>query len=342
MLIKLYVTVNNTHDVLARYSQVRVYRSATVSGVYTEITDADTRIRLQPGVSIYPFFDESGASTYWYKTDFFNPQTLDASSQSDPSLGDDSVVLSGIMSIDELKEVYLFGVDLTSDDGTPYPDRMFEFSIRAAIGWVEDVLDLDVRPTDRVERYDYEQRQFSEWGFLQLDHYPCLDWDVSNHYVKMFWPSAAEAYTFPSEWVRLEKQAGQINLVPTSGSIAQALIVSGALLPTVLSRVPWVPRALEVSYASGFDLGSLPYEIRALIGMRACFPILNTAGDLIAGAGIASYSLGVDSLSQSINTTSSATNSGYGARLVQFTRELKEQVPVIRRRYKNIGLGVLA
>lgn len=342
MLIKLYVVVNNPADIMDRYTHIRIWRSTTgINGTYTEITTIATRIKLVVGVTTYTYYDENGETTYWYKSEYYNNVTGATSQQSDPQLGDDSEVLAGIMTVEELKNVFLVGVDLTDDSGAPFPDIMYEFGIRAAIAWAEHVLDLDLRPTTNTERYPYDQQQFQNaWGYIQLDRYPCLAWDSTVHSVKMYWPSSDEAYTFPNDWVRLERGSGQINLIPTSGSIGSALMVSGAILPTVLSRYPYLPRTIEVVYGSGFEAGAVPYDIRHIIGMKACFPIFNTAGDLVAGAGIASYSLGVDGLSQSINTTSSSTNSGYGARILQYEREIKQQIPVIKRYYKNVGLAV--
>ena len=341
MLIKLYVTISDVAEVAKLYNKVRIWRATSVNGTYAQITTAATRIQINPGISTYTYYDESGEATYWYKTDFWNETTDDSSELSDPVLGDDAEVLTGIMTVEELKSIFLTGVDLTDDAGNPYPDIMFEFGIRAAIAWAETVLDLDLRPTTRTERYPYDRDQWKNaWGYLQLDKYPCLDWDTTVHYVKMFWPSSDEAFEFPSDWVRLEKGAGQINLIPTSASIGGALLVGGAILPTLLNRYGMLPRTIEVKYGSGFAAGAIPYDIRYIIGLKAIRPILDVAGDLVAGAGIAGFSLSVDGLSQSVNTTSSSTNAGYGARIISAERELKQQVPLIKRFYKNVGLAM--
>lgn len=84
----------------------------------------------------------------------------------------------------------------------------------------------------------------------------------------------------------------------------------------------------------------IPADILHLIGMyAACFP-LNIAGDLIAGAGIASRSTSVDGLSSSVGTTASATNSGYGSRILIYVSEIKRLLPVVRRRYHGFSLRV--
>ena len=67
--------------------------------------------------------------------------------------------------------------------------------------------------------------------------------------------------------------------------------------------------------------------------MRASLGVLDIAGDLVAGAGIASISIGVPGLNQSIGTTSSATNSGYGARIKSYSERMKEALPLLKRYY---------
>lgn len=87
-----------------------------------------------------------------------------------------------------------------------------------------------------------------------------------------------------------------------------------------------------------WTLSTIPDDLRECIGLRASMLALDVAGDLIIGAGIASQSTSMDGLSQSIGSTSSATNSGYGARVLQFERELKLIMPALRGKYRMPGL----
>jgi hypothetical protein len=80
--------------------------------------------------------------------------------------------------------------------------------------------------------------------------------------------------------------------------------------------------------------------IRDIIGMKAAMGPLNIAGDLIAGAGIASKSISLDGLSQSISTTSSATNAGYGSRIIQYTKQIDGMMEGMRERYQGINMVV--
>ena len=333
--IKLFVSLNNISSLLERYDSIEIHRCATYDGTYAEITTSATRPRMEPGKSLYIYYDESGSPASWYKTRLIS-RTGSSTEFSEPSRGDETDTLASIMTVDELKAIYLTGVDLTDDKGNPFPDIMFDFAIRAAIHRAEIVLDLECRPTWHDDRYDFDAQLWQAWGIIHLNHNPVIQVD----YVKMYWPSANDPYEFPDEWIRLNRDGGYLTLVPTSGTLTQAMSISGVYMPIMLSRVPFIPEALNVRYQSGFAIGTLPYQIREMIGKMACFPILNTAGDLIAGAGIANFSISMDGLSQSIGTTSSATNSGYGARLTQFTKELKDQIPDLRRYYKGAGLRV--
>ncbi len=76
------------------------------------------------------------------------------------------------------------------------------------------------------------------------------------------------------------------------------------------------------------------------ISILASLPILDTAGDLIIGAGISNQSLSIDGLSQSIGTTSGVENSGYGARATQYRKRLEQLDHDIRRRYRTLNMAI--
>lgn len=77
------------------------------------------------------------------------------------------------------------------------------------------------------------------------------------------------------------------------------------------------------------------------IGLTAALLPLDTAGDLILGAGISSQSISIDGLSQSISSTSGVENSGYGARAVQYGKRLEKIVKSIKRRYRAHSMMVV-
>jgi hypothetical protein len=337
-VIKLKIQVDELDNVLTKFDRIKVYRSTTgISGPFVELTVAATRLILIQGQTQYIYDDVAGEITYYYKTSYFNSVTALESDLSAPELGDDPAT-NNILTVQELKDIFLFGVDLTNDAGEPFPDIMFEWGIRQAIEYVQRMLDIKIRPTDIVERYDYYVNDYSNWTFIRLRQSPILQ--VNS--VKVKWPSNNTVIDFPPEWIQVRKDEGQVNIVPTSGTLSQVLLTAGgSFLPLLASGQDFVPDILEVDYKAGFAEGQVPAEIREVIGMYASLGPFNVAGDLIAGAGIASSSIGIDGLSQSISTTSSATNAGYGARIIQYLKLIKERIPVLQRYYKGIRFTAL-
>lgn len=74
------------------------------------------------------------------------------------------------------------------------------------------------------------------------------------------------------------------------------------------------------------------------VGLVASLLPLDTAGDLIIGAGISSQSLSMDGLSQSISTTSGVENSGYGARAVQYGKRIEKITKTLTRHYRPVSM----
>lgn len=329
------ININNLADVLSVFNQIKVFRSDTLDAEgepnnFVEITTPTTRINIQPDRPIYTFIDDNanlGAVTSQYTISYFNTTSLQESSQSAPSLGVPSPALD-ILSIDELKSIFLFGVDLTDDAGNPYPDALFAFYIESAVQFTKDRLDIELLPTIRLdERHDFYKQDYNKYVWIKTDLVPI----ISVQKVRLVLPTNVAVQDYDLDSIHVHKEAGQIEIVPGSGQIT--LGQTGAFLPLVFGGQDYLPQALRIDYTVGFEDKKIPADILEVIGMLASYGPFGIAGDLLVGAGIASTSLSLDGLSQTINTTSSATNSGYGARLVQYKGQLKEMWPVLYNRY---------
>lgn len=338
-LLLLQLPVPNVEQVIQLYDQIKVYRCDTgPAGTYAEITNVDTRIRLERSLTVYSIHDTTGTVTSWYKTSYFNSKSSVETALSGPRQAYDDRRDANILTVQQLKDIYLFGVNLTDDNAVPYPDSVFELGIRAAIDHVEREVGINIRKTVVThERYDYYRRDYQEWVTLQLRKTPV----ISVEAMRVMWPSDTLVMTFDPSWLRL-RPSGQLNVVPMAGTLSQVLLtVGGSFLPFIAVGRDWVPDIFDIDYTCGFEEGQVPPLVRDAVGMYASFAPLNLAGDLIAGAGIASQSLSMDGLSQSISTTSSATNAGYGARLVQYRQQLRDLIPQLRRTYQGIGFVAL-
>ena len=86
---------------------------------------------------------------------------------------------------------------------------------------------------------------------------------------------------------------------------------------------------------------NLPAHLKELIYKKAVIGILQVWGDLILGAGIASSSISIDGLSQSIGTTQSAMFGGASARCEEYRKDIEALIPVLRQKYGGIRMTVV-
>ncbi len=334
-VVKLDVTDENIETVVTMgYDRLMVERSTDGGLTYSEISVPSERPLLDPTNPTIVFYDRSGNENYYYRYRYRN--TKDGT-MSNPSAGviGEGLMIRQFLTVEQLKARYFFGVNLTDDQGNELPDATFAHFILQAIRWLEHQIDIPILPTSFIDDHDYHREAYGMFNFLQLDNYPVL----SVEEFRVQYPSGQTVIIYPEEWIRLNKEKGQLQAVPTAGTLSEFLIgAGGSFLPAIYNGMQYLPHLFRVYYTAGFEEGKVPANIVDVIGMFASFGPLNVFGDLIAGAGIANISLSMDGLSQTIGTTSSATNSGYGARLLQYQKQIKEQIPLLRRYYKGVRM----
>lgn len=339
------------------FDEIKVERSTTnEAGPFVEVTNAENRLPLVASQFDYFYTDEDGSAEYWYRFRLFNStsQTDDAPSGAAP--GEPDAALD-ILSIEELKTFYLFGIDLTDDRGVEMPDKLFAHYIKVAVDQLETRIQIKIkRQVYTQERHDFIRDDYDKYIWTHLHHYPV----ISIEDVRLVLPGEQVVQVFEKEWFHPERHSGQLQLVPGTGTAGSILLgASGAWIPFIYGNNKFIPDAFRVSYTAGFgrppnssidfpigsnppsasnidpDFDTVPQLIKDAVGKMASFGPFNIAGDLLGGAGIASQSIGIDGLSQSFATTSSATNAGFGARLIQYQKELKEDIAQLRRTYSN-------
>jgi len=261
---------------------------------------------------------------------------------------------------------YLFGINLTAN-GLPYPDEMFQAALETGVAILETELDITLRPVefyggevtdadfathvnlpqtmrDAQGRYGPERHDWygpDLWGTLRLRRRPIRRPPSIIHAI---YPGNDQpVFTFPESWILLrDPLGGVVDIVAAVGSIPSSLLGSGSSVDWYINaRGRSFPGLLRVYYEAGWDAGEIPADLIHAAYLIASFNILNPAGDLILGAGIASTSLSFGGLSQSTNTTSSATNAGFGSRIIQYQKDLKATLPRLKQKYHGLSLGMV-
>lgn len=313
-----------------------------------------------------------------------------------------------LLTADWLKDTFLLGIDLTLDDGSAYPDVIYEQSLRGAVAYIEHELGIVIdKRAFTGERHDALDINRDSWWSFRLDRRPVLSF---QKWTLQF--GSYDPVEMPVRWLQLlSKESGQVHLIPSQDQLGSFLYSAGVplIMGGFISPYRYIPGYFGFNYTAGFDarsgtatildgqtdvtvtfdsdvvesyyaaalsgataLGNLsivddsptgftlraataasgdqvvswsittvPRDIVHLIGLRAAMLPLDIAGDLIAGAGVANISIGADGVHQSLGTTSSATNSGYGARRQAFEREVRARLPALRAKYRQLGFGVV-
>jgi len=307
-----------------------------------------------------------------------------------------------------LKETFLLGIDLTLDDGTAYPDTIFEQSILGAVAYLEHELGIVIEKREiSGERHDaLDINKDSWWGF-RIDQRPVLEF--TSWYLQF---GSFDPVSMPLRWLQLLSPiSGQVSLIPSQDQLGSFLYSAGVplLMGGFMTPYHYLPGYFSFSYTAGFDMRSgtatipsgqtevsvtlptavvepfqksvlsgatalgtlsisdkttttfkiksavaasgdqvvtwgittVPSDIMHCIGLKAALLPIDIAGDLIAGAGVANLSIGADGIHQSLGTTASATNAGFGARRKSYERELKALLPALRAKYKTINFAAI-
>lgn len=241
------------------------------------------------------------------------------------------MALTDLITKQWLIDRYLVGVDLTDDQGNPFPDAVFTSQILSAISWIEGELQIVLDPvTVTNEKHDDSEGMFMWPNFGPIDLRKRPVRSITGCTVA--WGNN-QSQALPVEWLNMSGEApdfqGEMVIIPTSQA------------PTIVSSygLPWgfrdvSPLWYRISYTAGYAApGDVDPAILDVIGLRAAMLALDIAGNLIAGAGIANKSVSLDSLSTSVGTTSSATNSGYGSTIISYRDRIKAILPTLRSKY---------
>jgi hypothetical protein len=339
-VITLKIVVANLETVQRTFNQIKIYRSITgIEGVYSEITGPSSRIALETGKMVYEYTDQAGAAGYYYKSSYFHSVSLLESSLSAAQQGEGDFALD-IVSVAELKTNYLYGLDLTDDQGNEMPDLLFEWFIKSAVSWMEHRLQIPLRPKPVTsELHDYYVEDFRQYIWIKTKDYPILDVDELRIVIPGVGGTVLQQ--FGRENLHVEKEAGHVQVVPGTTGAGMVMMGSGVpWVPNMFGSRRFIPGAFQIDYTAGFESGEIPMVLRDAIAKQASFGPLNPLGDLLGGAGIASQNLSIDGLSQGYTTTSSATMAGYGARLFQYEKELKAVIPTLEKWYKGLRMVV--
>jgi hypothetical protein len=235
---------------------------------------------------------------------------------------------------------YFFGVKLTTSDGRTLGHNDIAFFIRAAMEQYEGFLNLKLKKQVIRETLHYSLNDYVAWGYLPTT-FPVICIKSLTGFI-----GQVKQVEWPKEWLSIKKDNlnslahRNIYIVPSVGTVEYSSMVYNGIIP----NSGWmgsssIPNYWEVVYVTSFD--KIPADILDAIGKLASLNAFIQLGDLILGPGIASTSLGIDGLSQSISSTASSGKSIYSARIDQYLKELETSAPLLKAKYNGMILSSL-
>lgn len=200
------------------YNKVKLFKGST-SDVTSHTEMSNSPYNLRPDVVYTYVNDETGTTTDFYSYQYTNTTTSAVGTQ---TLYVDSSY-DTVLTVQQLLDWFLYGIDLTDEDGNAFPTSMYEFAIKSAVDALEKMLDIVIKPTSIFEYQDFHAQDYRDFAFIQLNHWPV----VSVEQIRIKYPTATSDILFPREWYQFRTERGQVHLLPTSGTLSTILLGRG-------------------------------------------------------------------------------------------------------------------
>ncbi len=325
-VLDITLPVPNAAALVGDYDRVVLYRSAGQGQPFIELTNPSNRPRLSADQVLYTFTDPSGRPDYLYAAGLLNTQSGAVGPMGEATPGSGDVALS-ILSIQDLKIRYLFGLPLADRRGNPLPDAYFAFVIRSAVASLERELDICLTPTViQNEKQHYRTPIAENKPIVVYTHRVPVQ---SVQALRLKLPVSRTPVNVPVDWLTVAEDFGSIYIYPQT-SLAQFIAPFPGFAMGLQSWADFFPNGWQVDYVAGFPRGKVPPDILDALGMMAAIGPLAVMGDLILPPGVGSTSLGIDGLSQSISG-----KGGFADRINSYLQALASAMSSLRMRYRG-------
>lgn len=243
---------------------------------------------------------------------------------------------STIMTPDDIKNNFLYGIPMTNYLGQKLTDDNIRFHIDSATDWLERELQISVRQRYwQQERHDYVATDYYNFGTIRLNHVPLLK--VTQYLV--IYPDTGQTTAYPLDWVQTDAEGitGEIQLVPGTGSANAFVIGMGnTLLPLIFRTSDYLPDLFKISYISGFPNNKVPSNILQVIGKKVAIDLLLQVSNALLAQGTVGQSLSIDGMSQSTQKLPFI----YMGQIQMLQKQIDAEVSTLRSYYNGLRMSV--
>jgi hypothetical protein len=248
-----------------------------------------------------------------------------------------------VLSPAELRDLYLYGINLKSKDGSELPVSTWEMKIKSAQQELEKFLAIKLVRQIIIEKLTYFQDDYLNSLPIMITSFPVFKTVRLLGYL-----NGVEQIKYPVEWCNQyegpdQGQNRRISLVPSGSATSAAtnVVLLGVMAQLGIRALNLVPNYWTAAYLTGYTPDYLPADMLDVVGKLAAIQILSIYGDLVLSPGLSGFSLSIDGLSQSLNTPISGQNAAFGGRIKQYTQDIITTLQRLERTYKGINFATL-
>lgn len=240
----------------------------------------------------------------------------------------------------ELRDLYFYGINIKSKDGTEISEETWKSYILAAQQYIERLLNIKFKPQIIEEDQSYQRDEFMAFGFIRCTYPVVKSLGLDG------WLATVKQITYPNTWLASRKTSDGITyfrnmyILPNQGSATTtstgSLIYNGIIPYLGILGYNSIPDYWTIRYGTGYT--KIPIDLLNVVGMMACIIPFGVLGDLTRNMpGLTSQSIGIDGLSQS----TSGDNNSFKYRIDQYTKQVQEYLKNLKGYYKGLSIATM-
>lgn len=210
-----------------------------------------------------------------------------------------------IISPTELRENYLFGVPVCTNDGRKLNNQTIKQQITVAQKRIENLFSVKINRQVIEESKDFVLQEWNVWGYVKSTYLISYPDDLKGFI------NSAQQVNYPKEWLSIKKTEQvaiwrNLYIIPNSASVNGAtmtqnsMVFNGIVPHLYYYGKSFLPNYWRLKYITGWRADEIPDDLVDLINKLAAVFTLAIIGNFLYGVGIASWNVSLDGVSQSI------------------------------------------
>lgn len=249
-----------------------------------------------------------------------------------------------IISPSELRESYLFGIPVCTNDGRKISPATIKQQIQAAQKRIENLFSIRLARQVICESKDFVRTEWSVWGYVKST------FPIANPIKLLGYIGETKQVTYPKEWLSVKHTESvavwrNLYMVPNSASVHGATMSSHSLIYNGVTPhigyygKNYIPNYWRLKYITGWKAVEIPDDLMDIVNKLAAINVLAILGSYIYGV-FSSISVSLDGVSQNFPLR----NGKYGLfsdRIEMYREDINNLIETMKYLYCGITMDVV-